>query len=398
MIDTAEKSKPRPDALRSVREARRLELKDVGRDLEVSIADLSAFESGEEIASRSILKRLAKHYAVPVYFFYIDDLQISKTTLPDFRSPHTTVAKLSGSLAASVTRAYEMRDIISEAWDVVHGMPHSHGDLPSLSTEVTVKSAARQLRSYLKLDQKSPATFESSKTYMDWLRARTEYAGIITVFESLDDGDGRGYCIAHDNQIPFIVINTANNIGQESRIFTLMHELVHVSLRQSGVSDPFATRNNIERFCNRVSAEILMPEADFLEAAGRLSSIRNNNQLVRTIAEEFKVSQQASALRLEETEAKPEGFYRQWLSQFTTDFYSQYSFEAEKQIRISKDIGKKKIAKYGTTLPILLHALFEHRFLSALDIRRISGIKPKYLVPTYNAATRRLEELGLNGA
>jgi Zn-dependent peptidase ImmA (M78 family) len=397
MIEALEKSKPHPHAVKNVRESRRLDRQDVERDAGISVAQLSAIENGEESASRAVLKKLAKHYAVPVYFFYVDNLDIAKTTLPDFRSPHTKIAKLSGSLAASIVRANEIRDIISEGWEYISGPTRGQERLPALTVELSVSNAALKLRKYFQLISKTPDSFETSKAYLDWLRARAESSGLITIFETLEENDGRGYCIAHDNKIPFIVINTLNNHGLESRIFTLMHEVVHVALRKSGISDPFATRNAIERFCNRVAAETLMPGEEFLVAAKRLSSIKSINQFVRSIAEAFKVSQQAAALRSEEVGAKPAGFYRRWLSQFTEDYYSQVSFEQEDQIRISRDIGKKKIAKYGTSLPKILFELFEYRFISALDIRRISGIKPKYLSLTYEAAVRRLQELGLNG-
>jgi len=397
MIDIAESGAPHPGALKNVREARHLDVDDVVRDVGISTEALLAIEDGEEPASRAVLKRLAKHYAVPLYFFYIDDLELTKTTLPDFRSRAPKVAKLGGALAASVTRAYEIRDVLSEGIEKVEDVFKVRGALPSLNVEMSIKSAARRLRSYFRLEQRPAQTFETTKVYLDWIRARAEYAGIITVFETLDAEDGRGYCIAHDNQIPYVVVNTTNNIGQEPRIFTLMHELVHVALHKSGVSDPFATRNEVERFCNRVAAEVLMPEDAFLAAAARLATVRSNNEFVRSLADAFKVSQQASALRAELTGAKPEGFYQRWMSQFTENVFSQYNFPVEKQIRISKDIGKRKIAKYGTTLPILLFELFEHRFIGALDIRRISGIKPKYLAATYGAATKRLKELGLDG-
>ena len=57
-------------------------------------------------------------------------------------------------------------------------------------------------------------------------------------------------------------------------MFTLAHELVHIGLDESGVSNPFENggiNNRIEAFCNRVAAELLVPAAELeklLKAAG----------------------------------------------------------------------------------------------------------------------------------
>jgi len=71
----------------------------------------------------------------------------------------------------------------------------------------------------------------------------------------------RGACLAME-ELPVIIINS--NDSQNGRIFTLFHELVHIVLRESGVSN-FTYRQKdlhetMEVQCNQVAAEILVPE------------------------------------------------------------------------------------------------------------------------------------------
>ena len=73
-------------------------------------------------------------------------------------------------------------------------------------------------------------------------------------------------------------------------MFTLLHELVHLWLGQSGVSNFDPTRptdNHTERYCNAIAAEILVPAAVLREMwpglAGRTDGVAS---LCRT----FKVS------------------------------------------------------------------------------------------------------------
>lgn len=397
MIDQTLAQKPNPRAARRIRESRLLEREDVARETGLTLRKIEEIENNGDALTRGILKTLAKHYAVPPYFFYIENLALPRLEMPDFRSAQTTGAKLHDNLAASLERANEIRDVVAEGWEYLGDSAIQWQKLPSLYSDGNIKESADKLREFLLLDEKPASSFQTTKLYIDWIRAKSETSGLITIFESLGDRDGRGYCIAHDNGIPFVSLNTLNQ-GPEARLFTLTHELVHVSLRSSGVSDPFATRNRIERFCNRVAAETLMPEVLFFAEAQRFDHLKSDNQFVRCIAEQFKVSQQAVALRVDETNVRSGGFYRRWMSQFTDgDYHHQVNLPQEKLIRISKDEGKKKIAKYGTTLPIILYKLFERGFLSALDVTRVSGIKRKYLEVTYESAVQRLRELGLNG-
>ena len=77
----------------------------------------------------------------------------------------------------------------------------------------------------------------------------------------------RGFCIAQ-RPVPVIVINPKDS--PYGRIFTLIHELVHIALGESVIQntgfeeEPSANLDPIEVFCNQVAAEILVPENELL--------------------------------------------------------------------------------------------------------------------------------------
>src|SRR5665647_894821 len=119
MNTLAEMDKPNAKSARVIRESRRLERSDVARDTGIPISKLTAIEEDRDVLTRGLLKTLAKHYAVPPYFFYVTDLTLPTTSIPDFRSLLARSAKLRESLAASVSRATELRDVISEGWSHV---------------------------------------------------------------------------------------------------------------------------------------------------------------------------------------------------------------------------------------------------------------------------------------
>jgi len=64
----------------------------------------------------------------------------------------------------------------------------------------------------------------------------------------------RGFALA-DSIVPFIVINDRDS--HSAWAFTLLHELTHLWLGQTGVSNSFVTQT-IEKFCDDVAGEFLL--------------------------------------------------------------------------------------------------------------------------------------------
>jgi Zn-dependent peptidase ImmA (M78 family)/transcriptional regulator with XRE-family HTH domain len=76
----------------------------------------------------------------------------------------------------------------------------------------------------------------------------------------------RGFVIK-DELAPLVFIN--GNDSRAAQIFTLIHELAHIWIGQSGISNfdlgnrQLSANQNIERLCNRVAAEVLVPQSSF---------------------------------------------------------------------------------------------------------------------------------------
>src|SRR5690606_21866088 len=87
----------------------------------------------------------------------------------------------------------------------------------------------------------------------------------VLVFQAtgLELKEMRGFSIS-EKFLPTITLNTKDS--PRGRVFTLLHELTHLALREAGVCNLIDSGNgeneeeaNIETFCNAVAGAILIP-------------------------------------------------------------------------------------------------------------------------------------------
>lgn len=119
----------------------------------------------------------------------------------------------------------------------------------------------------------------------------------------------RGLSLA-DTIAPFIAIN--NGDAKSSFSFTLLHELTHIVLNQSYLSN--STNNSTqksEKFCDEVAPQILLPPKD----RKRLNTIAHGNvdvclEGISDLAKEWKVSNSMVAYQMFKEEKIFNSFYK----------------------------------------------------------------------------------------
>ena len=275
-----------PEVLIWARETAALTQKEASSKVHIAEHALQSIERGEATPSRPMLTRMAKQYRRPLLVFYLDKPPRNSNYGADFRSlGHTltsTEKALLSALLRNVKARQQMIKAIAEEEEDPHqfvgwltrktGLPTDtqlleqrikelRGTKQSGLVEKALTGINRLLGNEAELNKYYSQ--QNSRVAFNQLRARAESAGVFVI---LQDNLGshrsrlplklfRAFVIA-DNIVPFIVINSQDINPAKS--FSLLHELVHLLLNQTGFSAP-EFDSTIEEFCNRVAGEWLLP-------------------------------------------------------------------------------------------------------------------------------------------
>jgi len=199
-------------------------------------------------------------------------------------------------------RQQDVLDILLESEEPPGPLPFVGSYRDSRDAEVVAKDIER----VLELPLARRENLNDNSSLLRLIRNCAEEAGIYVLAEGdlgshhtdIPPNVFRGFAFA-DSIAPFIVLN--DNDAKAAQTFTLVHELAHLWIGDTGISnfDPFdrARGNKIERFCNEVAAEFLMPRREIDRAWNAYRDYKTADAVL-VISKEFSVSRAAIAHRL----------------------------------------------------------------------------------------------------
>lgn len=324
-------------------------------DLERRFPKLPNWELGELSPTLKQLEHFAHATYTPIGYFFLDDPPLDRLTVPDFRTiGSATVATPSPNLLDTIALCEQRQE-----W--YRDFARSSGEEPigfvgSLTIATSVEEAAQRLRAMLDFGTDMRRQLSTWTASLQRLSENAEEAGVLVMISGvvgsntrrkLDPQEFRGFALV-DEFAPLVFINGSDT--KAAQIFTLAHELVHIWLGQSAVSNPMlagAERNDIERWCNQVAAELLVPltslRQEFTPGADLLEELRR-------LARRFKVSTLVVLKRIHD------GGYLSW-----EDFHSSYVDELDRLLDVSGASG----GNFYNTQPVRVSKRFARAIIES---------------------------------
>lgn len=265
-----------PEVLKWAREKRiKLEIDHAGKKLKIDPARLEGWERGTDQPTFAQLKQIAKLYKTHISIFYLPEPPIDFQPLTDYRvlPEHFAIDEEQiYRLNANIVEAFERRETLIELYELLEEPPLEV--TLKFDRQTSKKRAAQKITQFLGFSRAELQKANNPHAALKFWKQTVEAKGILVCQTSVNTHLSvkletvRGFCIAQ-RPFPVIVVNPKDS--PYGRIFTLIHELVHIALGESVIqnTDFEATLPSnldpIEVFCNQVAAEVLVPEDELLE-------------------------------------------------------------------------------------------------------------------------------------
>ncbi len=241
------------------------------------------------------LEAFARRAMVPFGYLFLEKPPSEELPVPDYRTrTDDGVRQPSPNLIETIFEMQRRQD-----WMREYLLEEGQESLPFVgSAKVGDKIVllAKRMRKELGLADdwaKQQANYEEA---LRFLREQVEAVGILIFLNGiignntsrkLNAEEFQGFVLT-DKTAPLIFVNGADY--KVAQMFTIAHELAHVWIGQSALFDLVATQPanvDIEKYCNRVAAEFLVPAAKLQEA---WETAPDGDKAFTTLARRFKVS------------------------------------------------------------------------------------------------------------
>lgn len=256
---------------------------------------LANWELGEVRPTLKQLESFAKATHTPIGYLFLSEPPVEQVPIPDFRTmENRRIGRPSPDLLETIylcqQRQEWYRDYARSLRD--ERLPFIGSATADSSVEQTAAEIRRALNFEIEERRQCPTWTEALRRFIeqaDQLGVLVMVNGVVgsNNFRKLNPDEFRGFAIS-DDLAPLVFINGADT--KSAQMFTLAHELAHLWLGQSALSDmePASTpTHRIENWCNRVAAELLVPLAILRQ------HLRPDEDLQTTLgrlARHFKVS------------------------------------------------------------------------------------------------------------
>ena len=290
-------------------------------DLSGRFKKLADWERGEAQPTFKQLEAFARATHVPFGYFFLPEPPEEQLPVPDLRTidnqrPRRPSPDLLDTLYTMQRRQAWLREELLEC----EAEPLEFVGSARITDDP--ESVGCEMRRMVGLGKRWAKTVHTWQDATGELQRSVEKLGIIAVINGivgnnthrkLNVREFRGFAIS-DKHAPLVFVNGAD--AKSAQMFTLAHELAHIWLGKSALTDVDPTSSpseHIESWCDKAAAEFLVPERELKEY---WSNISYDPSPFEKIAKHFKVSPIVAGRRAMDLDQVPREtffkFYREY--------------------------------------------------------------------------------------
>lgn len=330
---------------------------------------IKAWERGESHPTENQAELLAQKLQIPYLVLFLGEPPPpEQVPIPDLRTRSGKGAKKpSREFIEAINDALSRQD-----WYREHAQRNGRPKLTFVGRfkrSDPVVDIAANMRSVFRINQEFRSSSHNWEQFLRQFITRVESAGILVMRsgiaghstrQKLDVDEFQGFALC-DPYAPTVFINDAD--FRAAQIFTLAHELAHIWIGETGISDATLVKksltelNQVESFCNKVAAEFLVPEKSFNVSWQKSRTIKEN---LKRVSQHFWVSPLVALRRAYDLQKID---YEHFKSE-SDEEYARYRANEEK--RKKEEQKKKPQGSFWSTFKLRNSVLFSESVASSV--------------------------------
>jgi Zn-dependent peptidase ImmA (M78 family)/DNA-binding XRE family transcriptional regulator len=310
------------EVIRWARERKGLAVRSLADYLGVTPEQVSQWESGSGLPPFGRAQDLARTLEIPFGYLFLSTPPTEQPPIPDLRAIDQRRRTLSPEFVDLLNDVMVKHD-----WFVEYARNNGADRLPFVG-RFSAKSPHSEVLADMRAAIAPNELRKEANSWSDYVRLlslRSEELGALIMRAGVVRGNPRrkisvtevrGFAISN-SFAPLVFVNSRD--AQAAQVFTIAHELVHIWIGQSGISNPElneertsqAPSHVIETFCNQVAAELLVPANEFERLWTHTAG--SNSTRVESLTRRFRVSTPVILRRAHELNRITQvEFYRLW--------------------------------------------------------------------------------------
>ena len=239
------------------------------------------------------IEKMSKRIHIPFGQFVLDKPPKESEIVVEFRRlPTQTNQKLSLELRDTINN---MKYLQSWMENYLETEGFKQLDFVGKARSISKKELINRAKNLLKIEDDWLTKFNTPYEAFTTLRKKLEDLGILVMLNSsIDNNRNRPFNLDEfrafvliSNTAPLIFLNNKDNF--EAKIFSLLHEFVHILLGQNDLfnNESNSLNNKDEQLCNEIAANLIISDSLFNQYWNDKISFKDN---IKNISNKFNVS------------------------------------------------------------------------------------------------------------